>query len=47
MARILTDVSSQHQKMTPKHFSENISPNGMSHTKEDIKRHLLIQELGS
>ena len=45
MAQSLTDFSSQHQKCLQKHFSGNISPNGMSHTKEDIKQHLLIQEL--
>ena len=45
MARFLTDFSLRHKEMSQKTFFHKKSPNGMSQSKDDIKLHLLIQEL--
>ena len=37
MARFLTAFLLQLKNVSKKLFSSNISPNGMSHTKEDMK----------
>ena len=38
MARFLTDFSLQHKEMSPKTFSTKNSQNGMSQSKDDIKK---------